>query len=253
MLELCHVEKAYGENKVLSDVNVKVNKDEIYGLIGKNGAGKTTIFKIILGLTNYTGDLSIKGSTNENELLESRKKIGFFIGQNFFSYLNAKDNIEYYRQVKGIKDKGEVDRVLKIVDLDGVKVPFKSFSLGMKQRLGIANAILGNPEILILDEPINGLDPQGISDVRNLIKTLNTEYKMTIPAQMMNILLTSKVVENFVKDGNDYLLTEALAVQKDALTTGAAIPLYTWVTIGVYLILAILLAIQFFRKKELEF
>ena len=180
MLELCHVEKAYGENKVLSDVNVKVNKDEIYGLIGKNGAGKTTIFKIILGLTNYTGDLSIKGSTNENELLESREKIGFFIGQNFFSYLNAKDNIEYYRQVKGIKDKGEVDRVLKIVDLDGVKVPFKSFSLGMKQRLGIANAILGNPEILILDEPINGLDPQGISDVRNLIKTLNTEYKMTI-------------------------------------------------------------------------
>ncbi len=74
-----------------------------------------------------------------------------------------------------------------------------------------------------------------------------------VPAQMMNILLTSKVVENFVKDGNDYLLTEALAVQKDALTTGAAIPLYTWVTIGVYLILAILLAIQFFRKKELEF
>lgn len=70
--------------------------------------------------------------------------------------------------------------MLKIVDLDGVKVPFKSFSLGMKQRLGIANAILGNPEILILDEPINGLDPQGISDVRNLIKTLNTEYKMTI-------------------------------------------------------------------------
>lgn len=70
---------------------------------------------------------------------------------------------------------------------------------------------------------------------------------------MMNILLTSKVVENFVKDGNDYLLTEALAVQKDALTTGAAIPLYIWVTIGVYLILAILLAIQFFRKKELEF
>ena len=90
MLELCHVEKAYGENKVLSDVNVKVNKDEIYGLIGKNGAGKITIFKIILGLTNYTGDLSIKGSTNENELLESREKIGFFIGQNFFSYLNAK-------------------------------------------------------------------------------------------------------------------------------------------------------------------
>lgn len=180
MLELCHVEKAYGENKVLSDVNVKVNKDEIYGLIGKNGAGKTTIFKIILGLTNYTGDLSIKGSTNENELVESRKKIGFFIGQNFFSYLNAKNNIEYYRQVKGIKDKGEVDRVLKIVGLDGVKAPFKSFSLGMKQRLRIANAILGNPEILILDEPINGLDSQGISDVRNLIKTLNTEYKMTI-------------------------------------------------------------------------
>ena len=90
MLELCHVEKAYGENKVLSDVNMKVNKDEIYGLIGKNGAGKTTIFKIILGLTNYTGDLSIKGSTNENELLESRKKIGFFYRTEFFQLSKCK-------------------------------------------------------------------------------------------------------------------------------------------------------------------
>lgn len=180
MLELQQIEKHYGKHKVLSDVNLKIQPGEIYGLIGKNGAGKTTIFKIILGLTNFSGDLSIKGSQTEKELLAERKKIGFLVGHNFFKNLNGRANLDYYRQMKGIKDKKEVDRVLKIVGLEGVKLPFKSYSMGMKQRLGIANALLGNPEILILDEPANGLDPQGISDVRNLIKSLSQDYHMTV-------------------------------------------------------------------------
>lgn len=181
MIELKHINKSYGDFQVLNNANLNIKKGEIYGLIGKNGAGKTTLFKIILGLTEFeSGKLSIEGSKDNSELLANRKKIGFFIGKNLFDYLDAKENLNYYRRLKGIKDKNEVDRVLKLVGLDNVNAKFSSFSMGMKQRLGIASALLGNPEILILDEPTNGLDPQGIADIRNLIVQLNKEYGMTI-------------------------------------------------------------------------
>lgn len=181
MIKLSHIHKSYGELKVLQDVNLTVNKGEIYGLIGKNGAGKTTIFKIILGLTSFeSGTLSVAGSKSKNDLQSNRKKVGFFIGKNFFDYMTAEENLQYYRQLKGLKDKSEADRVLQLVGLQGVSSKYRSFSMGMKQRLGIANALLGNPEILILDEPTNGLDPQGIADIRNLIVKLNEERNMTI-------------------------------------------------------------------------
>lgn len=148
MITLSKIHKSYGSHKVLSDVTLTIREGEIYGLIGKNGAGKTTIFKIILGLTEFEqGNLSISSSTSKSSLSQSRKKIGFFIGKNFFGYLDARENLEYYRRMKGIKDKEEVDRVLRLVGLHGVKASFRSYSMGMKQRLGIANAILGNPEI----------------------------------------------------------------------------------------------------------
>ncbi|MCR5202730.1 MAG: ABC transporter ATP-binding protein [Lachnospiraceae bacterium] len=175
--------KKYGPKTVLKGVNMTVNKGDIYGLIGKNGAGKTTLFKVLLGLSDFQdGKLSILGAKNENENRKNRRKIGFFVGANFFGYLNARQNLDYYRKVKGIKDVNEVDRVLKIVglDTDAAKAPAKRFSLGMKQRLGIANALLGNPEIIILDEPTNGLDPQGIHDIRELIGKLNEKYGTTI-------------------------------------------------------------------------
>ena len=181
MIQLSQIQKNYGNFEVLKDVNLHVEKGEIYGLIGKNGAGKTTIFKIILGLTEYNGGtLSINHSKKNSELQNSRKKIGFFIGKNFFDYLTAEENLHYYRQLKGIRDKKEVERVLKIVGLQNVKTKYKSYSMGMKQRLGIAGALLGNPEVLLLDEPVNGLDPQGIADIRNLIIDLNKKYHMTI-------------------------------------------------------------------------
>ncbi|MCR5623852.1 MAG: ATP-binding cassette domain-containing protein [Lachnospiraceae bacterium] len=183
VIALNGIEKAYGSHKVLKGVDMQVNKGDIYGLVGKNGAGKTTLFKVILGLSTFEGGkLSIMGGKNENENRKARRKIGFFVGANFFGYMNARGNLDYYRRLKGIKDKSEIDRVLEIVNLtgDAAKVPAKRYSLGMKQRLGIANSLLGNPEIIIMDEPTNGLDPQGIADVRNLIQRINEEQGTTI-------------------------------------------------------------------------
>lgn len=181
VIEVKKLTKKYGNFKALDDVTLTVQKGDIYGLVGRNGAGKTTLFKSLLGLTNQSeGTVSINGSTDMHELHQQRKTVGFLIGQNFFGYLNAHQNIEYYRKLKGIKEANETERVLKIVGLYGIDKPFGKYSMGMKQRLGIANAILGNPEIVILDEPINGLDPQGIVDIRNLIHKLNNEFGMTL-------------------------------------------------------------------------
>ena len=182
IIQLKDIKKSYGHHDVLKGVNMEVNKGDIYGLVGKNGAGKTTIFKMILGLSEKNdGTVSIEGSTNEKELMENRSKIGFLVGTKFYNYLSARENLKYYATVKGIKNsKEEIDRVLEIVGLKDEKKPFKNFSLGMTQRLGIGNAILGNPDILILDEPTNGLDPQGIADVRHMVQRFRDEFGMTV-------------------------------------------------------------------------
>ena len=177
------LKKSYGKHTVLESITLNVNKGDIYGLIGKNGAGKTTLFKALLGLSHYdSGKLSILGAKNERENNQMRRKIGFFVGANHYGYLNAKQNLKYIMKMKGIKDKNEADRVLEIVGLNtkAAEAPAERFSLGMKQRLGIAGALLGKPEILVFDEPINGLDPQGIHDVRSLIEKINKEEGTTI-------------------------------------------------------------------------
>lgn len=177
-ISLRGIEKSYGKHQVLRDVNLEINKGDIFGLVGRNGAGKTTLFKVILGLSAYEkGTVEICGSKDP---AQARKKIGFMVGANYFGYMTAKQNLEYYRILKGIKEKKLVDDVLKVVGLDGVKKPVRNYSMGMKQRLGIANALLSKPEILILDEPTNGLDPQGIADIRTLVQALNEKYGMTI-------------------------------------------------------------------------
>ena len=184
VIQLKNIKKRYGRHLVLNGVNMQVNRGDIYGLIGKNGAGKTTIFKMILGLSEMNGGaVSIAGSRSNRELLKNRNKIGFLVGARFYKYLSARENLYYYATVKGIpkrKINGEIKRVLELVGLPDTKKPCKTFSMGMMQRLGIANAILGNPEILILDEPTNGLDPQGIADVRNMIKRFRDEFNMTV-------------------------------------------------------------------------
>lgn len=180
VIQTNNLTKSYGKSIAVNNVSLTLNKGDIYGLIGKNGAGKTTLFKMIMGLAQQSSG-SIDFFDNNSQLNASivRRSIGFMMGTSFYPYLNAHDNLEYLRKVKGIGNKEEIDRVLKLVDLYGVKKKYSAFSMGMKQRLGIANALLGNPSIIILDEPINGLDPQGISDIRKLIQNLNQQYGIT--------------------------------------------------------------------------
>lgn len=115
IISLHGIQKSYGSHQVLKNVDLTIRQGEIHGLVGKNGAGKTTIFKIILGLTDFeNGRLSIAGKSTKADLESGRKRIGFFIGKNFFDYLTVKENLEYYRQMKGIRDRNETERVLRL-------------------------------------------------------------------------------------------------------------------------------------------
>lgn len=181
MIVIKDVSKKYKDFYAVKDVSMNLKQGEVYGLVGKNGAGKSTLFKAILGLTHVNGgSISINESSNSRQLNRAKKQIGFYMGPSFYPYLNGYDNLKYVAIMKGVKDKQEIDRVLKLVGLYGEKKPFKAYSLGMKQRLGIANALLGDPDIVLLDEPINGLDPQGILEIRNIISDLGKVHNKTV-------------------------------------------------------------------------
>lgn len=165
--------KEYAGIKVVDGVSFSVNKGEIYGLLGRNGAGKTTIMKILLGLANPTsGKVSILGKDmSVNSEKKVLKKVGCIIeNPGFYSNLTGTENLEIFAKLRGL-DQDSVKKALELVNLPYKdKKTFSKYSLGMKQRLAIANAIMHNPEILVLDEPINGLDPIGIAEVRELLK-----------------------------------------------------------------------------------
>lgn len=173
----------YGKTMALSNVGIEVQKGDIYGLIGDNGAGKTTLLKVLTGQIFPTvGEVSMFGEHQQRELLKVRKRTGAIIeSPGFYPKLSAECNLEYYRIQRGVPGKEKVGEVLRKVGLYEVrKKKFETFSLGMKQRLGLALSLLGNPELLILDEPINGLDPSGIIEIRNFLLKLNQERKITI-------------------------------------------------------------------------
>lgn len=168
--------KTYKEYHAVNEVSMTINKGDIYGFIGKNGAGKTTFIRLITQLIE-------KSSGNLTFNSVNKMKMGAVIeGPVCYPYLSARDNLNYYAIQRNIKNKKRIDEVLEFVGLANVdkKKVFKDYSLGMKQRLGIGLAILDNPEFLILDEPVNGLDPQGIVEIREIIHRLNTEFGTTI-------------------------------------------------------------------------
>lgn len=168
--------------QTLFNVNLQVPKGSIYGFIGPNGSGKTTTLSLLLGLMPLQkGSISIFGKELKSDRINILKKIGALIeNPSFYGHLTARENLEVYRNLYDA-DKARVEEVLTLVDLsDTGKKKARHFSLGMKQRLAIALALLPNPELLILDEPTNGLDPNGIIELRELIKKLNQERGITI-------------------------------------------------------------------------
>ena len=175
--------KRYGKHTVVNKVNLHVKKGRIYGLLGRNGAGKTTIMKMILGLTPITyGNAKVFGKN----IIGNEKKIYPRIGAiietpGFYPNLTGTENLEIFARLRGTASPNAVKNALEIVGLPYKdKKTFSKYSLGMKQRLGIANAILHDPELLILDEPTNGLDPIGIAEVRDFIKKLSVEHGKTV-------------------------------------------------------------------------
>lgn len=175
--------KKYHNNLAVNNANMLIKQGDIYGLVGKNGAGKTTLIRMICGLTIPTsGEIELFNETSAEGLNKSRMRTGCIIETpSFFPYLSAEKNLEYYRIQRGIPEKGCVRDVLKIVNLEDTgNKKFKNFSLGMKQRLGLALAIMASPDLLVLDEPINGLDPTGIVEFREILLRLNREKNTTI-------------------------------------------------------------------------
>ena len=191
--------RAYGHSKALDGVSVAVRKGEIYGLVGRNGAGKTTLMRLVTGQSAPTaGSVELFGQTGR-ELLQARRRTGAMIETpSFAPFLTARENLEYYRLQRGIPGKQAVDEVLELVDLrETGKKKFKTFSLGMKQRLGLALALMNHPDFLILDEPINGLDPQGIIEMRELILRLNREHQITV-------LISSHILDELARLATHY-------------------------------------------------
>ena len=197
VLQTHDLTKTYARKNAVDHINLKIRKGDIYGFIGKNGAGKTTTIKMIVGLSNPTsGEIELFGSTDLNE---GRKRIGTVIeNPALYPYLTARQNIEAQRIMKGVTDKSITDDLLEIVGLkDTGRKKAKNFSLGMKQRLAIALALVGDPEFLLLDEPINGLDPTGIKDIRELILKLNREAGITV-------LISSHILGELAKISTSY-------------------------------------------------
>lgn len=175
--------KKYGGEFAVNNVSMTINKGDIYGFIGRNGAGKTTLIRMITGLIHKTsGEIELFGCSGIPALDQSRIMMGCVIETpTFYNNMTARENLEVSRLVRNIPGKKCIDEVLNLVGLRDVnKKKVKNFSLGMKQRLGIANALLGNPRFLILDEPINGLDPVSMVEIRELLKKINKEKNMTM-------------------------------------------------------------------------
>jgi bacitracin transport system ATP-binding protein len=175
--------KKYKDKVVVNKLNMTINKGDIYGFLGQNGAGKTTTLKMILGQTTInSGELEIFGELVGKRDYAHKSRIGALMEvPSFYMGLTARENLEIHRRYMGIQDKKKIDEVIELVGLSAVmSKSVRKFSLGMKQRLSMARALLNMPELLILDEPINGLDPVGISDIRRTIQELNREKNVTV-------------------------------------------------------------------------
>ena len=200
--------KVYGKKKVVDGVSMHVRKGDIYGFIGKNGAGKTTFMRMVAGLASSSqGTVELFGS---DEVEKQRKRIGTLIeNPGVYPNMTARENLEIIRRSFGITDKNRADEMLALVGLEHAgKKKVKNFSMGMKQRLGIAISLFCSPDFLILDEPINGLDPEGIKEIRELLLKLNHERDITILISSHILGELSKIATRYGIIKNGVLIDE---------------------------------------------
>lgn len=194
--------KVYKKTPVVDSFNISIKKGHIYGLIGPNGAGKTTIMKMMAGLVEPTeGTIELFGS--KENIQRSRSRMSFMIEAPYLDgSMTARENMELIRYTRGVADKNRIKEILEFVGLDKEdKKKAKKFSLGMKQRLGLGMALLSSPEIMILDEPINGLDPQGIVEIRHLLRKLCDESGVTI-------LISSHILSELAELCDDFAIID---------------------------------------------
>jgi ABC-2 type transport system ATP-binding protein len=183
ILEIKNVSKKIGKRQILKDLSLEVKEGEIYGFVGPNGAGKTTLIKVMLGLyKSNSGTIKINGYDIKKDFEKAMEAVGAIIeNPEVYSYMSGKDNINLYLRMNPNKDKEYVDEVIKSVKLGNrMNNKVKTYSLGMRQRLGIAQALVSHPKILILDEPTNGLDPLGIKELRELLKKISKEQNIAV-------------------------------------------------------------------------
>ncbi|MBO4863538.1 MAG: ATP-binding cassette domain-containing protein [Eubacterium sp.] len=198
LIQIDDISKQYKKQHALLNCNLSIYKGNIYGIVGPNGAGKTTLFKILLGLTEPSGGKIIYDGNLD--FVNANLSFGALIEEPYLNReLTAYQNLMYIQILAGKENKEQIDEVLKLVGLDEYKSKkIKKYSLGMKQRLGIAMAIINNPEVLILDEPMNGLDPEGIIEIRNILLELNQKSGTTI-------IISSHILGELDKLVTDYI------------------------------------------------
>ena len=182
ILEIKNVSKSFGRKKVIDDINLQVKEGEIYGFVGPNGAGKTTTIKMILGLLSIDkGTITINGYDIKKKFEKAMENIGGIVeNPDLYGYLSGMDNLKLYAKVRNIKQE-RINEVVELVGLtDRIKDKVQKYSLGMKQRLGLALTLLHSPKVLILDEPTNGLDPAGIKELRDLLKDISHKQNVAV-------------------------------------------------------------------------
>lgn len=201
VLETNALTKRYKNFTALNGLTMHIPKGSIYGFVGRNGAGKTTLIRLICGLQEPdSGSYRIYGIKNTDpQIVRSRRRMGAVVETpSIYLDMNARDNIRQQYQILGIPSENEIDELLQLVGLsDTGNKKAKNFSLGMRQRLGIAIALAGNPDFLVLDEPVNGLDPQGIIEIRELILKLNQQHGITI-------LISSHILDELARLATNY-------------------------------------------------